>query len=324
MSEMIATRIAYGEALPEMGELFGNLVVFDADIAKAMQTGEFRKRFPDRSFDFGIAEQDMMAAAAGMATMGKIPVVNTYAVFAAMRACEQLRTFVAYPNLNVKIVVSHGGLAVGWDGVTHQGTEDMSVVRCIPNIAIVHPADAVSTRKLLPQVIAHQGPVYFRLGRNPTPVIYPPNEELTIGRARVVAGGGAPEVAIIACGLMVAESLKALDLLKADGIEARLVDMHTVKPLDEDAVLACAREIGAIVTAEDNNIMGGLGSAVAETLVEKHPIPMERIGVLDRFGESGDPDALFEKYRMSARHIAQAARRVIARRKRAQTQGDLI
>jgi len=312
VSEMVATRVAYGDALPEMGEMFPNLVVLDADISKAMQTGSFRKRFPERSVNFGIAEQDMMAAAAGMATMGKIPIVNTYAVFAAMRACEQLRTFVAYPNLNVKIVVSHGGLAVGWDGVTHQGLEDMSIVRSIPNVRIVHPADAASTRKLLPQIIAHEGPVYFRLGRNPTPVVYPEDRSLVMGRAEVLAEG--KDVAIIACGLMVCESIKAIEMLRSQGIGARLVDMHAIKPLDEAAVVESARICGAVVTVEDNNILGGLGSAVAETLGEYYPVPMTRIGVPDRFGESGDPDALFEKYGMSAKHIAEAAFRVMKAR----------
>lgn len=313
MSEFVATRVAYGDALPEMGELFPNLVVLDADISKAMQTGAFRKRFPERSFNFGIAEQDMMAAAAGMATMGKIPIVNTYAVFAAMRACEQLRTFIAYPNLNVKIVVSHGGLAVGWDGVTHQGLEDMSIVRSIPNVTIVHPADAVATRKLLPQIIAHEGPVYFRLGRNPTPIIYPRDKEFVMGRAEVLSEG--EDVAIIACGLMVSESLKAAEALRAEGISVRLVDMHAIKPLDEAEVIKSARLCGAVVSVEDNNILGGLGSAVAETLCEHYPVPVTRIGVPDKFGESGDPDALFEKYGMSARHIAEAAKRVLKLKK---------
>ena len=312
MKELIATRAAYGQALPEMGERFENLVVLDADIAKAMQTNAFRKKYPERSFDFGIAEQDMMAAAAGMATMGKIPMVNTYAVFAAMRACEQLRTFVAYPNLNVKIVVSHGGLAVGWDGVTHQGLEDMSVLRSIPNVSIVHPADGTSTKALLPQIIEHNGPVYFRLGRNPTPIIYSEDEKFEMGKAKVLTDGA--DVTIIACGLMVSESLKALEILKSEGINAALVDMHAIKPLDSQTVLSFAEKTGAVVTVEDNNILGGLGSAVAEALGENLPTPMERVGIGDCFGESGDPDALFEKYGMSARHIAEAAKRVMARR----------
>lgn len=313
MSGMIATRVAYGDLLPEMGERYPELVMLDADITKAMQTGAFQKRFPERSFDFGIAEQDMMAAAAGMATMGKIPMVNTYAVFAAMRACEQLRTFIAYPNLNVKIVVSHGGLAVGWDGVTHQGLEDMSVVRSIPNVTIVHPADAVSTKKLLPQVIEHSGPVYFRLGRNPVPVIYAPEDEIIMGKANVLSRG--VDVAIIACGLMVSESMKAMEILASEGISPTLVDMHAIKPLDAEAVIEAARRTGAVVTVEDNNIAGGLGSAVAEVLGENYPAPMERIGIPDCFGESGSPDALFDKYGMSALHIAQAAQRVIERKR---------
>lgn len=311
---MVATRVAYGEALPDIGERYPDVVVLDADIAKAMQTNAFRARFPERSFDFGIAEQDMMAAAAGMAAMGKIPIVNTYAVFAAMRACEQLRTFVAYPNLNVKIAVSHGGLAVGWDGVTHQGLEDMSIVRSIPNVTIVHPADAATTRTLLPQIIEHPGPVYFRLGRNPTPVIYGEDDRASLGSANILARGR--DVVIVACGLMVSESMKALEMLEGEGIDAALLDMHTVKPLDTETLLRAARDCGAVVTAEDNNILGGLGSAVAETLAENCPLPMKRMGIRDCFGESGDPEELFEKYSMSARHIAAAAREVIGRKRK--------
>jgi len=318
VSAPVATRVAYGEALPEMGELFPNLLVLDSDISKAMHTGVFEERFPERHFDFGIAEQDMMAAAAGMAAMGKIPVVNTYAVFAALRACEQMRTFIAYPNLNVKIAVSHGGLAVGWDGVTHQGLEDMSVVRAIPNMTIVHPADAVSTKKLLPQLIAHNGPVYFRLGRNPAPVLYAEDRPVTMGKADVLAEGG--DVTIVACGLMVSESLKAAELLRESGVGARLLDMHTVKPLDAAAVIESAALTGALVTAEDNTILGGLGSAVAETLAENCPAPLRRIGVRDCFGESGDPAALFDKYEMSAAHIAAAARSAIAAKQGRQRQ----
>lgn len=312
LSELIATRVAYGKALPEIGERYPAVVVLDADISKSTNTFYFARRFPERAFNFGIAEQNMMCAAAGLATMGKIPLVNTYAVFASMRACEQLRTFVAYPKLNVKIIVSHGGLAVGWDGVTHQGTEDLSIVRSIPNVAIVSPADATATVKLLPQVIERPGPVYFRLGRNPTPIIYCEDERFELGKAKIIREG--KDAAIIATGLMVVESLKALDLLEKDGISARLVDMHTIKPLDVEAIIAAAKETGAIVTAEDNQYMGGLGSAVAETLVENCPVPMERIGLRDTFGESGDPDALFEKYGMSARHIAEAVKRAISRR----------
>ena len=304
----IATRIAYGLELAELGERYPDMVVLDADISKSTNTFYFTRKYPERSFNFGIAEQNMMGAAAGLAAMGKIPLANTYAVFASMRACEQVRTFICYPNLNVKIVVSHGGLAVGSDGVTHQGTEDIGTMRCMPNMTIVSPADGTATRKLLPQIIEHCGPVYYRLGRNPTPIVYDESEEFQLGRAKLLRQGA--DVTIIAAGIMVSESLKAVALLAAKGISARLLDMHTIKPIDRAAVASAAEETGAIVAAEDHNIIGGLGSAVAEVICETRPVPMERIGLRDVFGESGEPDALFEKYSMSARHIAEAAERV--------------
>ncbi|MGB9588186.1 MAG: transketolase family protein [Armatimonadota bacterium] len=308
----IATRIAYGLELARIGDSYPDIVVLDADISKSTNTFHFTKKFPERSFNFGIAEQNMTAAAAGLATMGKIPLVNTYAVFASMRACEQVRTFICYPNLNVKIVVSHGGLAVGSDGPTHQGTEDLGVMRCMPNLTIVSPADGPATCKLLPQIIEHVGPVYFRLGRNPTPIVYDDSEEFTLGQAKLVREG--KDVTLISTGIMVSECLIAVELLAQRSISARLIDIHTIKPIDRDAIVAAAEETGAIVTAEDHNIIGGLGSAVTEVVCETKPVPVERIGLRDVFGESGEPMALFDKYSMSARYIAEAAQRAISRK----------
>lgn len=312
MAEMIATRIAYGLELAEIGGRYPDLVVLDADISKSTNTFHFTRKYPERSFNFGIAEQNMMAAAAGMASMGLIPLVNTYAVFASMRACEQVRTFICYPNLNVKIVVSHGGIAVGSDGPTHQGTEDIGVMRVMPNMTIVSPADAVATRKLLPQIIEHEGPLYFRLGRNPTPVVYSEDDDFQISVPKILHDGY--DVTIAATGIMVPESLKALDILGTLGISARLIDFYTIKPLCKETIVSAARDTGAIVTAEDHNIIGGLGAAVAEILSETVPVPIERIGLRDVFGESGDPEALFKKYHMSAQDIAEAAKRAIARK----------
>jgi transketolase len=308
----IATRIAYGLELAKIGDRYPDIVVLDADISKSTNTFHFTKKFPERSFNFGVAEQNMTAAAAGLATMGKIPLVNTYAVFASMRACEQIRTFICYPNLNVKIVVSHGGLAVGSDGPTHQGTEDIGVMRCMPNMTVVSPADGPATCKLLPQIIEHVGPVYFRLGRNPTPIVYNEAEDFKLGKAKLVRDGR--DVTIIATGIMVSECLKALEILASKGISARLIDMHTIKPIDHEAIVTAAEETGAIVTAEDHNIIGGLGSAVAEVVCESKLVPVERIGLRDVFGESGEPMALFEKYFMSAKYIAEAAERAISRK----------
>lgn len=309
-------RAVFGEALLELAEEFPQMVVLDADISTSLRTGAFAQKYPSRHFNFGTAEQDMMAAAAGLATTGKIPLACTYATFAAMRACEQVRTFICYPNLNVKIIASHGGLEVGWDGPTHQGTEDVAIMRAMPNMVIVVPADAVAVPPLLRAAMNRIGPTYFRMGRNPVPVIYDADREFVLGQAIVVRQGW--DVTLVAMGVMVALSLEAADILAREGIEARVLDMHTVKPLDGDALERAAQETGAIVTAEDHNILGGLGGAVAEYLGEHCPTPMARIGIRDTFGESGDPAELFPKYGMSAAHIAEAARRVLAHKSRSE------
>jgi transketolase len=290
-------RDAFGETLVELGTEMPNLVVLDADISSSLKTGAFRKRFPERHINFGVAEQDMMLGAAGLATTGLIPVACTYATFATLRACEQIRSFICYAGLNVKIACSHGGLEVGWDGPTHQGTEDIAIMRSLPNMTVIVPADAVAVSALLRQAAALEGPVYFRMGRNPVPVIYDPRQPFTVGRAITARKGR--DLTIIAIGVMVGLALDAAGQLAQEGIEARVIDMHTVKPLDGAALQRAAAETGAIVSAEDHSIIGGLGSAVAEYLAGHAPVPMERIGIPDIFCRSGDPEALFALYGMA-------------------------
>jgi transketolase len=305
-------RDAFGAELVKLGAEIPNLVVLDADISSSLKTGAFAGAYPDRHVNFGVAEQDMLLGAAGLATTGLIPLACTYATFATLRGCEQIRSFICYPKLNVKIICSHGGLEVGWDGPTHQGTEDVAIMRALPNMTVVVPADAAAVPALLRQIIVLDGPAYFRMGRNPVPVIYEPAQEFTLGRAITVRQGG--NVTIIANGVMVSLALDAADELAAGGIQARVLDMHTIKPLDGEAVRAAAAETGAIVTAEDHSIIGGLGGAVAEYLAEHTPVPMARVGLPDVFGRSGDPAELFPMYGMAVADIVTAAKRVVARR----------
>lgn len=310
--EKIPTRIAYGQALAELGEENDRVVVIDADISKITGTHLFARRFPERFFNVGIAEQNEMGIAAGMATTGKIVFASTYAVFASMRACEQVRTFIAHTRSNVKIAASHGGLTGTTDGVTHQGTEDMGIMRTIPDMTIIMPADAVATRKIVKELAEHQGPAYLRLTKIPMPVIYDEEADFQIGRAVQLRDGN--DVTIIAIGDMVIRALEAADLLDNNGIRARVLDMHTLKPVDKGAVIKAAEQTGAIVTVEDHNILNGLGSAVAEVVVENRPIPMERIGLRDTFAESGEYEELLEKYGLNTRHITEAARKVMGRK----------
>jgi transketolase len=306
-------RDAFGETLVELGAEFPNLIVLDADISSSLKTGSFRKRYPGRHINFGVAEQDMMLGAAGLATTGLIPVACTYATFATLRACEQVRSFICYAGLNVKIACSHGGLEVGWDGPTHQGTEDIAVMRALPGMTVVVPADAVAASALLRQAVAMEGPVYFRMGRNPVPVIYDGRQSFYVGRAIAVRDGS--DLAIIATGVMVALALDAAAGLASEGIEAQVIDMHTVKPLDGQAVFQAADETGAILTAEDHSVIGGLGSAVAEYLSEHKPVPIMRVGIPDTFCRSGEPEALFAMYRMAAPDIARAAKELLRRKR---------
>ncbi len=310
--EKIPTRIAYGQALAELGEENDRVVVIDADISKITGTHFFARKFPERFFNVGIAEQNEMGIAAGMATTGKIVFASTYAVFASMRACEQVRTFIAHTRSNVKIAASHGGLTGTTDGVTHQGTEDMGIMRTIPDMTIIMPADAVATRKIVKELAEHQGPAYLRLTKIPMPIIYDEETDFQIGRAVQLRDGN--DVTIIAIGDMVIRALEAADLLDNNGIRARVLDMHTLKPVDKGAVIKAAEQTGAIVTVEDHNILNGLGSAVAEVVVENRPVPMERIGLRDTFAESGEYEELLEKYGLNTRHITEAARKVMGRK----------
>jgi transketolase len=303
------TRLSYGDALLELGGKNSDVVSLDADVSKPMKTFLFAAKFPERSFNFGIAEQNMMAAAAGMATTGLIPFANTYAIFASMRALDQVRNSIHYPHLNVKIAASHSGITPGPDGVTHQAQEDLSIMRALAGSTVIAPADPTSTQMAVFAAAECKGPVYLSLTRDPVPVLYDERFPFKIGKAVLIRDGS--DVAIIANRDLVVQALIAAELLSKKGIEARVIDCHTVKPLDESMVLKAAKDTGSIVTAENNIIYGGLGSAVAEVLVEKHPIPMKRVGVGNNFAESGPYLEVIDKYGLSFRHIVKAVKEVL-------------
>lgn len=307
-----ATRFAYSEAMLELGESNPNVVVLDADVSKSIGTDKFAAKFPERSFNFGIAEQNMMAAAAGMATTGLIPFATTYAVFASLRALDQIRNSIHYPKLNVKIAASHSGITPGPDGVTHQGQEDISLLRAIANSTVIAPADSPTAKQAVHAAAEWPGPVYLSFTRDPVPFLFTPDFPFEIGKMVTIRAGR--DVSIIAMRDMVAQALVAAARLALDGIDAQVLYCHTIKPLDEAAVLEAAGQTRAVVTAENNVIFGGLGSAVAETLVENLPVPMKRIGVRDQFTESGPYLDLIRKYGLSYEHIEAAARQVIARK----------
>ena len=311
MSEKIATRQAYGKALAELGA-DPRIVVMDADLSKSTNTATFQKAYPERFINTGIAEANMMSTAAGLASCGKIVFASSFAMFAAERAFEQVRNSIAYPHLNVKIAASHAGVTVGEDGATHQCLEDLALMRTLPGLVVLNPADATETRAAIRAAAAHDGPVYIRLGRLAVPQIYDqkPDYTFTLGKGICLTDG--QDVTILATGLMVFEALQAAELLRADSISARVVDIHTIKPLDRDLVVECARQTGAIVTAEEHTVNGGLGSAVAEVLAEECPTPMQRVGVQDQFGRSGKPAELMAYYHLTAQDIADAARKAIA------------
>lgn len=308
-----ATRYAYAETILEIGERNPDVVVLDADVSQSIKTWDFHTRFPEREFNFGVAEQNMMAAAAGMATTGLIPFASTYAVFATLRALDQVRNSIHYPRLNVKIAASHGGITPGPDGVTHQGQEDLSIMRCIANSTVVVPADSVSCSMAIWAATAWDGPVYLSFTRDPVPLLYTEDYPFEIGKAVTVREGC--DATIVALRDLVAQALVAAARLAREGLSVRVIDCHTLKPLDAEAILQAAVETGAVVTAENNVIYGGLGSAVAELLVENHPIPMERIGVRDTFAESGPYLEVIDKYGLTAPHIASAVRKVVARKR---------
>ena len=311
-ARMQATRYAYAEALLELGERNPRVVVLDADVSKSMNTHRFAERFHDRSFNFGIAEQNMMAAAAGMATTGLIPFASTYAVFAAMRALDQVRNSIHYPRLNVKIGASHSGITPGPDGVTHQAQEDLSIMRALAHSTVVAPADPVSARLATLAAAEWDGPVYLSFTRDPTPALFAADYPFEIGKAVTLREG--QDATIVANRDLSAHALVAAERLAREGLDVRVLDCHTLKPLDVTAILQAARATGAIVTAEDNIMFGGLGSAVAEVLVENYPIPMERIALRYAFAESGPYLQLLDKYGLSAPHIAAAVRKVVGRK----------
>ncbi len=304
-------REAFGKALTAAAEKYPALVVLDADVAGGTGTHHFRRAHPNRFIQFGIAEQNMVAAAAGLALAGKLPVASTFAIF-ALRAVEQVRQSIAYPHLNVKLAASHPGLDAGPDGASAQALEDLAAFRAIPGMTVVSPADPTEMTKAVTAILDYNGPVYLRTGRSPARKIFDDSYVFELGRGRVVRDGG--DVTIVACGVEVARALDAAELLARDGIAARVVNMSTIKPIDEALIVTCARETGAFVTAEDHNVVGGLGGAVAETLARTIPSPIEFIGLQDVFGESGEPDELAAKYGLAGASIADAARRAIARK----------
>jgi transketolase len=312
MNRAIPTREASGQTLVEMGRENKDIVVCEADIGKSTKTSYFAQEFPERYINAGIAEQNMMNMAVGLASAGKTVFASTYSVFASMRACEQIRTFACYPNINIKIVASHGGLTPGNDGPTHQAIEDMGIMRSLPNMCVLMPADFNSTKALIKKTLEWKTPVFVRLTRDAVPCIYGEAEKFEIGKGKIVKEGR--DVTIIANGDMVYHALQAAEALLGSGIQARVVDMHTIKPIDTELVLDCCETTGAIVTVEDHNILNGLGSAVAEIIAEQKLVPLQRVGINDRFAESGEYQELLNKYGLSVADIVKAARAVIARK----------
>lgn len=297
----VATREGYGKALVELGRINENVVALDADLAASTKTGVFKKAFPDRHFNCGIAESNMICVAAGMSTMGLVPFVSSFAMFAAGRAFEQIRNTVGYPRLNVKICASHGGISVGDDGASHQCCEDFALMRVIPGMVVMSPADEVEARKMTKAAYDFNGPVYIRFGRSAVPVYHDENYNFEIGKGELVRDG--KDIAIIANGLLVAESINAAEILAQEGIFARVINMATIKPLDEEIVLKAAKECKKIITVEEHSIIGGLGEAVCSVLSEKYPVPVKRIGINDVFGHSGTAGELLKQFGLSAENI---------------------
>ena len=311
MSEKKATRNAYGEALVELGRINDKIVVLDADLAPSVMTNGFAKEFPDRYFNTGIAEANMVDMSAGLSTMGYIPFCSTFAIFGAGRVYEMVRNSVAYPQFNVKLGMTHAGITVGEDGSSHQSIEDIALMRVIPNMTVIVPCDANEAKKATFAAAEMNGPVYLRFAR-PSSFVFEEDMPFEIGKANVLRDG--KDVAIIACGIMVPQALLAADALAEKGIHARVIDMHTIKPLDTEAVLAAAKDCGAVVTAEEHSILNGLGSAVAEVLADGQNVAFERVGINDRFGQSGKPPILFEEYGLTDKAILAACERVMARK----------
>ncbi|MDY4959504.1 MAG: transketolase family protein [Lentihominibacter sp.] len=306
MADKIATRQSYGEALVELGASHPELVVMDADLSGSTKTGMFAKAYPDRFFNMGIAEQGMYATAAGLALSGKTVCASTFAMFAAGRAYEIIRNSIGYTKANVKICATHAGITVGEDGASHQTFEDIALMRNIPGMTVLNPSDDVSAKKLITKAVEMEGPCYIRLGRAAVPVFYDDSVELEIGKGIQLRDG--KDVTIIATGIMISEAMAAAETLAADGIDARVVDIHTIKPIDEEIIIKAAQETGAIVTAEEHSVIGGLGSAVSEVVVKNAPVKMAFVGQKDTYGESGKPDELKAKYGMNADAIVKAVK----------------
>ena len=311
--KMVATRASFGATLKELGAKRDDFVVLDADLAAATQTGVFKKAFPDRFYNCGIAEQNMVGIAAGIAATGKKVVCSSFAMFAAGRAFEQVRNSIGYPHLNVIMGATHAGISVGEDGATHQCCEDIALMRTIPGMTIINPADETEARLAVEAALDHDGPVYMRFGRLAVPIVFGDDYRFEIGKGVELKEG--TDVTIVATGLMVNEALQAYEMLKKEGISARIINIHTIKPLDKDIILKAAKETGAIVTAEEHSVIGGLGSAVSEVLAEEYPVPVLKLGVYDVFGHSGPAPKLLDEFGLRAVNIVEKAKKAIAMKK---------
>ena len=312
MTQRVSMRVAYGKALADYGTVNPNVVVLDADVSASTQSHYFAARFPERFFNLGVAEAGMVDVAVGLALGGKIPFANTFAFLLSLRAAEQVRTCVAYAQTNVKLAAGYGGLSDSYDGPTHHSVCDLAVMRAMPNLAVVVAADAVEVQQAVPAVAEYPGPVYLRISRAEVPVIFDKGHPFHIGEGVLLRQGG--DLTLIGIGIMVARCLEAAEALAREGIEARVVEIHTLKPLDRDLILQCGRETGALVTAEEHSVIGGLGSAVAEVVGEVFPVPLERVGLQDCFAETGGYDELLARYGLDGAHIVAAARRVLKRK----------
>lgn len=301
--QKIATRESYGKTLVELGKENEKIIVLDADLAGATKTNLFAKEYPERFFDMGIAEANMLATAAGLATCGKIPYASTFAVFAAGRGYDQIRNSICYPKLNVKICATHAGITVGEDGATHQMLEDISLMRTLPNMTVISPSDDTQAKWIIKEISKINGPVYVRLARLATPVIYEENQKFEIGKA--IQMGEGTDGTVFATGVTVAEAIKAQEQLKTQGIDIRVVDVHTIKPIDKDKIIQCAKETKKLVSVEDHSVIGGLGSAISEVLTEEYPAKLERMGMKDTFGKSGKAEELMEYFGLTAKSIVE-------------------
>lgn len=317
--EWVPTRDGYGEGLVEAGKKNKNVVALGADITSSARVDWFRDTFADRFLNVGIAEQNQICVAAGMALMGKVPFVTNYGVFLSGRAWDQIRTTVCYSNLNVKLGGAHGGISVGADGATHQALEEIAIMRCLPNMKVIVPADSIETKKATIAAAETVGPAYVRFGREKVPVVTSEKTPFKIGEAYCIKEGG--DVAIIACGAMVYESLVAAKKLEKEGISAMVINSHTVKPIDKETIIEAAEKTGAVVTVEEHQVMGGMGSAVGEVLSQECPIPVRIVGVMDRFGESGDPETLMKEFGLDSHHIINAVKSVLAFKEKSHCNG---